>query len=150
MALTPPGTPEPLLPSPARGAAVSRDQKFVAFQSDKSGTPEIYVIPMAGGAAPEKVSSAGGKVPAWAANGRELLYLRDPEIIAVPFTIVDGRFRAGAERVWSRVEGNYHDYVLKAAPDGRVLVAIDRKRTQREIRVIVNWQHEIARKVNGG
>jgi hypothetical protein len=31
--------------------------------------------------------------------------------------------------------------------DGRLLVAIDRRNTVRQIRVIVNWQQEIAAKV---
>ena len=57
-----------------------------------------------------------------------MLFLREPEIIAVPFTVEQGRFRAGAERVWSRVEGNYYSS-LRAGANGRVLIAIDRKRT---------------------
>jgi hypothetical protein len=64
----------------------------------------------------------------------------------VPFTIDGGRFRPGKERVWARVDGNYQD-ALQIAPDGRALVIVDRKNTQREIRVIVNWQQEIANKL---
>jgi hypothetical protein len=36
---------------------------------------------------------------------------------------------------------------LNIAPDGRVLVAVARNPPVREIRVIVNWQQEIARKM---
>jgi len=83
---------------------------------------------------------------AWSPSGHELLYLRAPDILAVPFTIEGGRFRPGKERVWSRVDGNYQD-VLQIGPDGRALVVVDRKATKRELRVIVNWQQEIAKKL---
>ena len=76
------------------------------------------------------------------------MYLHEPEIIAVSYTIEGGVFRVGKERVWSRVEGNYNTDVLEISPDGRrALVEIDRKQTQREIRVIVNWQAEVAKKI---
>jgi len=48
--------------------------------------------------------------------------------------------------VWSRIEGNYYSS-LRAGTSGRVLIAIDRKRTAYDIRVIVNWQQEIAAKL---
>jgi Tol biopolymer transport system component len=146
MALTPPATPATLIPFSAQRAVVSGDGKFVVFASDRSGTLEVYVQPVDGNSKAEKISSAGGDAPVWSPNGREVLYLREPEIIAVPFTVVQGQFRPGAERVWSRVEGNYSSS-LRAGTNGRVLVAIDRKRHTREIRVIVNWQQDIAAKV---
>jgi hypothetical protein len=49
--------------------------------------------------------------------------------------------------VWSHVEGNYGSGTLVVGSDGRPLVAIDRKNTVREIRVIINWQAEVAKKV---
>jgi serine/threonine-protein kinase len=143
MALTPPGAPKTLVPFPADRAVVSGDGKFLLFAANRSETREVYVQPVDGSSAAEKISTAGGASPIWSPNGREILFLREPEVIAVPFTVDQGRFRAGAERVWSRVEGNYYSS-LRAGAGGRVLVAIDRKRTVEEIRVIVNWQQEIA------
>ncbi len=61
-------------------------------------------------------------------------------------TLVCPPVTLGAERVWSRIEGNYQSS-LRAGANGRVLVAIDRTRTASEIRVIVNWQQEIAAKL---
>jgi Tol biopolymer transport system component len=141
------GKTEDLAPALAGNTAPSPDGKLIAFESDRSGTSEIYVRTADAGGAPEKVSSAGGTAAAWAPNGRDLLYLREPEIMAVRYTIENGRFKPGAERVWARVDGNYQTEVLKIGPDGRALVAIDRQKTVREIRVIVNWQTEIAKKL---
>jgi len=119
----------------------------VLFESERSGTSEIYVQPVKGGATAEQISSAGGTSAIWSPSGREILYLREPEIIAVPFTVEGGRLRAGTERVWARVEGSYNTSVLVAAPDGRVLVEVDRTSTPREMRVIVNWQSEVGGKL---
>jgi hypothetical protein len=146
MLLTPLGPPTRLIPYDATAVVLSRDQKFLAFVSRHSGTKDVYVQPVGGDAKPERISTAGGTMAAWAPNGRELLYLREPEIMAVPFTVDGGHFRPGKERVWARVEGNYQD-ALEIGPDGRALVIVDRKGTPRELRVIVNWQQEIAKKL---
>jgi hypothetical protein len=145
--LQPPGPPSLLVPFAAGEGVVSPDGKFLAFVSARSGTDEIYVQPMTGGAPAERVSRTGGTVAAWSRDGRQLFYLRSPEIVAMTFAVDAGRFRPLAERVWSRVEGNYDTTVLEVGTDGRLLVAIDRKNTVRQIRVIVNWQQEIAAKV---
>jgi hypothetical protein len=147
MTVAPPGTPEPLIPTTGSLAVVSKDGQFIAFESDRSGASEIYWRPIDPNAAPQKVSTGGGTVVVWSTTRKELLYLREPEIIAVPYTIESGRLRLGAERVWARVEGDYSSETLIAAKDGRVLVALDRTQPKREIRVIVNWQRELAAKV---
>jgi serine/threonine-protein kinase len=147
MTVSPPGKPEPFIPMQGTVPVISPDGLFVAFESDRSGTSEIYVRARDVNARPDQVSTGGGTVAAWSRTKKELLYLREPEIIAVPYTIEGGRFRPGAERVWARVDGNYSSTTLLAAADGRVLVAVDRKSPRREIRVIVNWQQEIAKKV---
>ncbi|HVQ41589.1 MAG TPA: protein kinase [Vicinamibacterales bacterium] len=146
MTLTPPGQPKTLIPFSAERAVVSGDGKFLLFAGARSETREIYVQPIDGSSAAEKISSAGGVSPIWSPNGREILFLREPEVIAVPFTVEQGRFRPGAERVWARVEGNYYSS-LRAGTNGRVLVAIDRSRSIPDIRVIVNWSPEIAAKL---
>ena len=54
----------------------SPDGRYIAYQSNESGTNEVYVRPF-----PQvetgrwQVSTTGGTRPAWARNGRELFYL---------------------------------------------------------------------------
>ncbi|MGH9199733.1 MAG: hypothetical protein ACRD2A_00670 [Vicinamibacterales bacterium] len=74
--------------------------------------------------------------------------MRPPELVAVAFKLEAGRFGAAGECIWSRVEGDYGDGVFDIAPDGRVLVAFAKDRIVREIRVVINWQQEVARKLN--
>ncbi len=66
----------PWFESPFReaGAALSPDGKWVAYVSDESGSPEIYVRPFPGPGAAVKMSTESGSEPAWSRDGRELLF----------------------------------------------------------------------------
>ena len=69
--------PVPLLTSPARetSPALSPDGKWLAYVSNESGKPEVYVRPFPDvGSAKWQVSLSGGFTPVWAHNGRELFY----------------------------------------------------------------------------
>ncbi len=55
---------------------VSPDGKWLAFTSDATGSPEIYLHSLAGSdAAPIRISASGGRSPRWRQDGRELFYL---------------------------------------------------------------------------
>jgi serine/threonine-protein kinase len=63
----------------AQNADISPDGRWLAYQSNESGQPEIYVRPfpdVQGGR--WQVSRAGGTRPLWARSGRELFYLAPP------------------------------------------------------------------------
>jgi hypothetical protein len=56
--------------------ALSPDGRWLAYTSNESGAPEVYVRPFpATATAKWQVSTAGGVEPAWASTGRELLYI---------------------------------------------------------------------------
>ena len=142
--LPPHAAPEALIDRSADTVAVSHDARFVAYQSSHQGSSQIYVQSMDG----KQFQRIGnGTAAIWAVNKRDLLYLREPDIMAMPFVVQNGQFIPGKERVWAHVPGNYYAGVLQVGRDGRALVLIDRKATARELRVIVNWQQEIAAKV---
>ena len=68
-----------------RNAALSRDGRWMAYQSNESGQFEVYVRPFPdvnGGR--WQVSSGGGYWPLWSPNGRELFYAGSEGMIAVP------------------------------------------------------------------
>ena len=66
---------------------ISPDSRWVAYASDESGRPEVYVRPfpaVEGRAGKWLVSSSGGTQPHWRGDGRELYYIGpDRKIIAV-------------------------------------------------------------------
>jgi eukaryotic-like serine/threonine-protein kinase len=56
--------------------ALSPDGRWLAYASNESGASEVYVRPFPQTATAKwQVSTAGGREPAWASTGRELLYL---------------------------------------------------------------------------
>ena len=68
-------------------AAISPDGKWLAFMSDESGQPEIYVQSFPGPGSQWRVSTTGGVEPAWRGDGQELYYVSlDSKMMAVGFT----------------------------------------------------------------
>ncbi len=65
----------PRRPKGRRGVSVSPDGKLIAYVSDVTGRPEVWVRPYPGPGAPVRVSANGGAEPLWSRNGRELYFL---------------------------------------------------------------------------
>ncbi len=57
------------------GAQFSPDGRWVAYVSAESGRPEIYVQPFPGPGGKWQISTAGGSMPAWRRDGKELFYI---------------------------------------------------------------------------
>ena len=55
-------------------AALSPDGRWLAYQSNESERPEIYVRDMAGAGGRWQISTGGGEEPRWSHDGRELYY----------------------------------------------------------------------------
>ena len=54
--------------------AVSPDGRWIAYKSDESGRFEVYVRPFPGPGGKWQISNAGGKLPIWSRNSRELFF----------------------------------------------------------------------------
>jgi serine/threonine-protein kinase len=54
---------------------VSPDGKLIAYVSNETGNPEVYVQPFPGPGTSTRVSGDGGRSPQWESRGNELLYL---------------------------------------------------------------------------
>jgi eukaryotic-like serine/threonine-protein kinase len=55
--------------------SLSADGRWLLYQSDETGTREVYVRPAGGSGAPTRISTNGGKYPAWRRDGREIFYV---------------------------------------------------------------------------
>ena len=87
---------------------LSPDGRWLAYQSDESGSFEIYARPVRGPGATIRVSTQGGRTARWTANGREIIYIT-PEGWLMSASVLAGaeldvaapkpRFRAPG---WSR------------------------------------------------
>jgi eukaryotic-like serine/threonine-protein kinase len=77
-------------------ARFSPDGKFVAYSSDQSGRPQVYVQSFPEGDGRWQVSTDGGAEPRWRADGRELFFIgADRRMMAVPVS-VSPSFQHGA------------------------------------------------------
>lgn len=70
--------------------AWSPDGGWLAYESDETGAPEVYLRSLNGRDAPMRVSSAGGQVPRWRADGRALFF-RAPDGSIMEVGVVQGR-----------------------------------------------------------
>ena len=131
--------------------AFSRDGRLLAYVSNDTGRPEVYVRPFPGAGAKHRVSSDGGTGPLWSRDGRTLYYAEGSRMMRVAIT-ASPRFAAGtpervfesAEFVWDRPR-NY-----EVLSDDRTFVMIRRSRAgsaERRLRVVFDWFSELERLV---
>ncbi len=131
-------------------ALFSPDGRWVAYNSDESGTPETYVRPFPPAGGKWQVSTQGGVQPAWRSDGKELYYLAlDGKIMAAEVN-PGSDFAAGLPvplfESGLRPEGlteSRSSFVV--APDGqRFLVNTNAEEAARvPITVVVNWTGEL-------
>jgi eukaryotic-like serine/threonine-protein kinase len=79
------------------GARLSPDGKWLAYESNESGTVQLYIVPFRGGQGKWQVTSQGSSGPAWTRNGKELFYM-DPgfNLYVISFKEVEGAPQLGA------------------------------------------------------
>ena len=78
----------PLLATPfrERGMAVSSDDRWLAYESNETGTDEIYVRRLEAGSGQWKATRTGGREPRWGPGGRELFYRVADTVFVVGMT----------------------------------------------------------------
>jgi len=133
-------------------AALSPDGHWLAYQSNESGRPEIYVrdLSAVGGRTP--ISTDGGEEPRWAHDGRELFYRKQDSFMSVVCE-TNPTFRAGTPKeLFKGVfdlrsnSGVTYDVDPKG---GRFLMIRPAEETApaTHVTVVLNWFEEIKRVV---
>jgi Tol biopolymer transport system component len=74
---------------------VSPDGKWLAYQSNETGRPEIYVKPFPEGLGKWLVSTAGGQYPRWRRDGKELFFYFANNMIAAEIRVVGSSIDPG-------------------------------------------------------
>jgi eukaryotic-like serine/threonine-protein kinase len=150
-------TPTPLLATRFTEAnpAFSPDDRWLAYMSDESGRPEVYVRPFPDvGSAKWQVSTQGGTEPIWGHSGRELFY-RDGRANLVAAEIrTKPAFSVGKQVVlFSALPFaalQFHQQ-YDIAPDDQsfVMLGPTRSDAREDLVVVQNWFEELRAKVSG-
>lgn len=132
--------------------SISPDEKWLAYQTDESGAPEVYVQPFDPATSITQrrwqISSSGGSLPRWRADGEELFYMApDGGLMAVPTSSDGNDFQCGKPqmlfqtRPLPKAPWNVYD----VSPDGqRFLVNVPLEWSiSAPIRVVVNWNDKL-------
>ena len=87
-------------PYDEKGAALSPDGRWLAYESNETGRNEIYVRPFPNAADGKwQVSADGGINPRWAHSGRELFYVNGAQRMVAAAVQTSAGFRVGERQV---------------------------------------------------
>jgi len=118
--------------------------RWLAYQSDETGLPEVYVRPFPGPGAPLRVSPSGGGIPTWRADGRELYYLNPAGDLMSVAIAAGPPFEAGTPHLLIRgvTRDPYSPSVTSydPAPDGqRFLVYTENRSSAPPLTLLAPW-----------
>jgi Tol biopolymer transport system component len=149
--------PDPLGPPGAKPIAVPRtsaqasygqfspDGRWIAYQSNESGRPEIYVVAFPGPGGRQRISTAGGTLPRWRPDGKEIFYLAPSEALtAAEVSVKNGSLEVGAAHELFRLRlSNAPGWHYDVSADGRRILTIAtiaaRRNVAPSLTVVQNW-----------
>ncbi len=110
--------------------APSPDGRWLAYASDQSGHPEVYVRAMDGSGDPVQVSLDGGMESVWGPNGRELFYRstseHEPQLIVADMQLGPHLAVSSRRALFSMadVQGTNPHPNFDISPDGKTFVLV--------------------------
>ncbi len=131
---------------------LSPDLKWVAYTSNETGQPEVWVKRLGAAEQAIRVTQSGGMMPRWRRDGRELFYMSATAMLsAVPVEfdgnrVVFGKteelFRAPISR--DVLSGSGVGFLYAVNGDGNFVVSTDR-RPLVPVTVVLNWNPDAQR-----
>jgi len=130
-----------------RAPTVSPDGKWLAYQSNESGRPEIYITAFPAGGAKWQVASNGGTTPKWRRDGKEMFFL-DPQdnIVAVDVNTSGNAVKLGAPHTLFQAVGIQRDfgpYDVTADVKKFLINSGNLKEGTEPVTLVQNWPAEL-------
>jgi serine/threonine protein kinase len=123
---------------------LSPDGRWLAYTSNESGAPQVYIVAFGGGQGKWQVSVNGGAQPQWSKDGKELYYMdMGYNLFAVPVKVVGGALQFGTAQQmlsnWSAPQVFYD-----VTPDGKKIL-LDRiaQQVSGSVTVVTNFTSEL-------
>jgi hypothetical protein len=126
-------------------ARISDDGRWLAYGSNESGHPEIYVEGFPGLTGKQRITSNGGRDPHWRKDGRELFFSDMSRAIIYSVKIeTSPALRAGAPIELFRAPGAYG---FAASPDGQrfLLNVSSDDLVASPLTVVIDWTSALER-----
>jgi len=120
-------------------ARFSPDGKWLAFTANESGSAEVYVRPFPGPGGTWKISAAGGFLPQWRGDGKEMFFLSpDGKLMAVPIVLAPA-FHAGTPAALFSPQSSTS--LFEAARDGKrfLINTIQEGAGSPPLNLLLNW-----------
>jgi Tol biopolymer transport system component len=137
------------MPNASVGTAiVSPDGRWLAFRSTETGKSEIYITSFPKPAGRIQISTAGGGVPRWRKDGKELFYLSpDKKLMAAELKESGGSLQVMSVRTLfqahtlATLRGSHYD----ATADGTrfVFLGVNGDETTAPLNIVVNWTAQL-------
>ena len=134
-----PGKPTPFLNSRfiENFPAFSPDGRWLAYLSNESQPPQIYVRPFPGPGGKWQISTEGGIQPTWSRTQPNCFTALNNRIMVVSYTVEGNSFRAEKPRLWSEARYIPRETGQRAFdlhPDGKRVALAGVVETQAESR----------------
>jgi Tol biopolymer transport system component/predicted Ser/Thr protein kinase len=141
--------PFPLVQSPFidRNGQFSPNGRWVAYVSDESGRLEIYVVPFPGPGGKWQVSTGGGALPHWSADGTELFYVTGDRDLMTVEVKSGSEFQTSSPKPLFSLSSLTPVAVFEVSRDGRrFLQGVPREGTGSPVTLVLNWTAELGKK----
>jgi Serine/threonine protein kinase len=140
--------PFPLIPTPQfdeAHAQFSPDGRFLAYDSDESGSRQVYVTAFPGPGGKQQVSTNGGEDPIWRRDGRELFFLSEGKMMAAQVKTNGSGLDIGNAQLLFDAHSGFGGFAhYDVTPDGkRFIVATIGEGGSAPMNLVVNWTADL-------
>jgi eukaryotic-like serine/threonine-protein kinase len=137
-------------------ARLSPDQRWVAYRSNETERPEVYVKPFPSLDRRSQISLAGGEQPVWSRDGRTLYYVGGNQLLSATLAFTPALSVVRRDTVVNNIvsnplpptSANHANY--DAAPDGKSIVFLGGGGRGAKVVVVHDWKYELRNRVGSG
>jgi serine/threonine protein kinase len=128
-------------------ARFSPNGRFVAYDSDESGSRQVYVTSFPGPGGKLQVSTNGGEDPVWRRDGKELFFLFEGKLMAAEVKANGSGVDIGNAQLLFDAHSGFGPYAhYDVTPDGkRFLVATVGEGRSAPMNLVLNWTADLKR-----
>ncbi len=123
--------------------AISPDGHWLAYESDESGVPQVYVRPFPNGGARVQVSSGGGREPHWTRDSRALMYIGAERLVKAHLAVGAGISVVHQDTLFEhKLVTTSNTSTFDIAPNGNIVV-VRSSTDDADVIVVSNWLSEV-------